>query len=178
CCATWERVRRLRYRRAFGVDCAVWRSIDGGTTWSKIVNGLPPAGDNLGRISIAVAPTRPSRIYASVTSGAISGYVGLGVFRSDNGGDKWTRVDLGRVHLNGFVGFSWYFCLPVVSPVDANDVWTGGLRLLHSLDGGVTLNDATSTSHVDQHAVWIDPLEPVNHVFIGNDGGFWWLAGA
>ena len=176
-CSTWERVRRLRYRRAFGVDCAVWRSIDGGTTWTKIVNGLPPAGENLGRIAIAVAPTLPSRIYASVTSGAISGYVGLGLFRSDNGGDTWTEVDQGTAHRTAFGGFAWYFGLLEVSPVDANDVWTGGVRLLHSVDGGVTLTDATSTAHVDQHAVWVDPADP-NHVFIGNDGGFWWRLGS
>jgi photosystem II stability/assembly factor-like uncharacterized protein len=175
-CSTWERVRRLRYRRAFGVDCAVWRSIDGGTTWAKIVNGLPPAGENLGRIAIAVAPTLPSRVYASVTSGAISGYVGLGLFRSDNGGNSWAQVDLGITHRNAFGGFSWYFGLLEVSPVDANDVWTGGTRLLHSIDGGVTLTDVTSTAHVDQHAVWVDPADP-NHVFVGNDGGFWWRLG-
>src|SRR5262245_60999694 len=175
-CSTWERVRRLRYRRAFGVDCAVWRSIDHGATWSKIVNGLPPAGENLGRIAIAVAPTRPSRIYASVTSGAISGYVGLGLFRSDDGGDNWERVDLGSVYRNAFGGFSWYFGLLEVSPIDADDVWTGGVQLLHSVDGGVTFSDVTNNAHVDHHALWVDPSNS-DHVFLGNDGGFFDLQG-
>src|SRR5262249_25384756 len=91
-CSTWERVRRLKYRRAFGVDCAVWRSVDGGTTWAKIMNGLPPAGENLGRIAIAVAPSQPSRLYASVIAGALGSYGGWGLFRSDDGGASWTRT--------------------------------------------------------------------------------------
>lgn len=176
-CTTWERVRRLKYRRAFGVDCAVWRSADGGGTWTKVSNGLPVPGENMGRIAIAVAPSRPSRIYASCTSGVISGYIGLGLFRSDDGGQSWQQVDLGNVQRNAFGGFSWYFGRVVVSPLDADDVWVCGVRLLHSLDGGVTLDDVTSTAHVDQHAVWVDPSNP-SRVYLGNDGGFWWQSGS
>jgi len=175
-CSTWERVRRLRYRRAFGAECAVWRSADGGGTWTKIVNGLPPAGDNLGRIAIAVAPSRPSRIYASVTSGAIGGYTGLGLYRSEDGGQTWERADGGAAHHNAFGGFSWYFGMLEVSPLDPDEVWTGGVRLLHSTDGGLTLDDVTGSLHVDHHALWMDPVDPT-HVFLGNDGGFYALSG-
>ena len=175
-CATWERIRRLKYRRAYGVHCAVWRSADGGGTWTKIINGLPVPGDNFGRVAIAVAPTQPSRVYASVVSGAASGYVGLGLFRSDDGGELWEKVDLGSVHRNAFGGFGWYFGRVVVSPLDANDVWVCGVQLLHSVDGGVTLDNVTSTAHVDQHAVWVDPSDPAR-VYIGNDGGFFSASG-
>ncbi|HEY6193678.1 MAG TPA: FlgD immunoglobulin-like domain containing protein [Candidatus Eisenbacteria bacterium] len=176
-CTTWERVRRLMYRRAFGADCAVWRSADGGGTWTKVVNGLPPADDDLGRIAIAVAPTQPSRVYASVTSGAISGYIGRGLFRTDDGGETWAQVDDGVTQRGAFGGFSWYFGRVVVSPFDANDVWVCGVQLLHTIDGGPTLTFATSNAHVDQHAVWLDPAS-ASRVYLGNDGGFFWLAGS
>jgi photosystem II stability/assembly factor-like uncharacterized protein len=175
--ATWERVRRITYRRAFGPGCAIWRSIDGGVTWTKIVNGLPAAGDNLGRISIAIAPSQPSRLYASVISGAISGYVGLGLYRTDDAGETWEKVDNGVVHRNAFGGFGWYFGHVTVAPNDPDDVWVCGVRLLHSTTGGVIVEDVTGTAHVDQHAVWIDPADPAK-IFVGNDGGFWWPAGS
>jgi len=175
-CTTWERVRRLRYRRAFGADCAIWRSIDGGATWTKKVNGLPPAGDNLGRIGLALAPSRPSRLYASTTSGSVGGYRGMGVYRSDDGGDSWSRVDDGALQPNGYGGFSWYFGRVVVATNDPDDVYILGVILMHSQDGGATFVDATSSAHVDQHDLWIDPANPAR-IYLGNDGGFFSLGG-
>ena len=171
-CTTWTRVRRLTYRRAFGADCGIWRSIDAGATWTRLLNGLPPPGENTGRIAIAVAPSQPSTIYASTTTGSIGGYLGSGLYRSDDAGDSWTRVDLGSDHRNAFGGFAWYFGRVVVSPIDPDDVWVLGVSLLHSIDGGVTLNNETGVAHVDQHGLWIDPTTPTR-VYLGNDGGFW-----
>ncbi len=174
-CATWERVRRLKYRRAYGPGCAVWRSADGGGTWTKIVNGLPPAGEDLGRIAIAISPSWPSRLYASVVSGVNSGYIGLGLYRSDDAGTSWQRVDGNTLQTNAFGGFGWYFGNVVVAPNNPDDVWVCGVSLLHSVDGGVTPENVTGTAHVDHHALWLDPANPTR-VYLGNDGGFYWAA--
>src|SRR5262249_48725276 len=113
----------------------------------------------------------PSRLYASVISGSSGGYVGLGLFRSDDGGQSWLRVDVGAVHQNAFGGFGWYFGMLEVSPVNADEGGVGGGELLHSGNGGATLSDESGTAHVDQHALWMDPGNAAR-IFLGNDGGF------
>src|SRR5205814_6009717 len=112
----------------------------------------------------------------AVISGVNSGYIGLGLYRSDDGGDTWQKADCCTAQRDMFGGFGWYFGLIAVSPVNADDVWVGGVQLLHSTDGGFTLVNATSTAHVDQHALWIDPTD-ATRVYLGNDGGFFSLAG-
>src|SRR5262249_46074358 len=153
------------------------RSIDGGATWTKAMNGLPLPDENFGRIGLALAPTRPSLLYASLTSGANGGYRGRGVWVSEDRAAAWTEGDDGVTQQGAFGGFSWYFGRVVVSPVDENDVWICGVQLLHSQDGCVTLVNATSTSHVDQHAVWVDPVNTAR-VYLGNDGGFFYSSGS
>lgn len=168
-CATWERVRHYTYRRASGPGCGVWRSVDGGTSWTRLAGGFP-SGTNVGRIALAIAPSQPSRIYAQVIS---SSYTGLGLYRSDNGGVTWTKRDADPTFTNSFGGFGWYFGEMGVSPANPNRIYTLGVDVLRSDDGGVTYTPITSGAHVDQHALWIDPTS-ANRVILGNDGGFFW----
>jgi hypothetical protein len=171
-CATWERVRRLTYRRAFGPGCGIWRSIDSGTTWTRLQNGLPLPSDNVGRIALAISPARPSMIYAQIISGSIGGYNGLGLYRSTDGGANWVRRDADVEYNNSFGGFGWYFGEMGVDPVNPEVIFTLGVALLRSADGGVTYTDYTlGPLHVDQHAIWIDPSNP-QRIYQGNDGGF------
>lgn len=174
-CTTWTRVRRLTYRRAYGPDCGVWRSVDGGDTWTRLTNGLP-TGTDVGRIAIAIAPSRPSRVYASFTGGLTTGYLGTGLYRSDDGGVSWSRVDITTTHRNMFGGFAWCFGRVVVSPTNPDDVWVLGVRLARSLDGGEILEDVTGSVHVDMHDLWLDPLAPDERL-LGNDGGLYYSVG-
>ena len=171
-CATWERVRRYTYRRAYGPECGIWRSLDGGDTWTKLAGGLPPSDDNLGRISLAIVPARPDTIFAQITSGAALGYVGLGLYRTLDGGDTWVRRDTGAQFVNAFGGFSWYFGEMAVDPFQPDRVFCLGQDLVLSTNGGVTFSSVLGAAHVDEHAMWIDPLNS-DRIYLGNDGGFY-----
>lgn len=171
-CATWERVRHYTYRRAFGPGCGIWRSIDSGTTWTRLTNGLPVPSDAVGRIGLAIAPSQPRTLYAQIITGASAGYVGLGLYRTTDGGDTWTRRDPpGGSFVNAFGGFGWYFGEVAVSPVNPDQVFVCGVQLLRSNDGGVSYTSIRGTAHVDEHALWIHPANP-NLIYLGSDGGF------
>ena len=171
--ATWTLIRRNTYRRASGPGTGIWRSIDRGTTWTRLVNGLPTPTDSVGRIALAVAPSRPSTVYAQIGTGVNQGYVGFGFYRSQDGGDSWVRRDLGSTFTNAFGGFCWYFGAMGVDPQNADLVYAMGVTLLRSPDGGASWGSANGSLHPDQHAIWIDPANS-NHIYEGNDGGFWW----
>jgi photosystem II stability/assembly factor-like uncharacterized protein len=170
-CATWERVRRLSYRRAYGPSCGIWRSTDHGSTWTRLQNGLPTPSDSVGRIALAIAPSRPSTVYAQIGSGSALGYRGLGLWRSTDGGTSWARRDASGF-TGAFGGFVWYFGDMAVHPADPERVFCLGVPLVRSTDGGVTFANVTGSAHVDQHAMWIDPTNPLR-VLLGNDGGFY-----
>jgi photosystem II stability/assembly factor-like uncharacterized protein len=171
-CATWERVRHYTYRRAFGPGCGIWRSVNSGTTWTKMTTGLPASNDDMGRIGLAIAPSQPGTIYAQIVSGASLGYVGLGLYRSTDGGTTWSKRDASGSSFPGsFGGFAWYFGEVAVSPLNPEVVYTCGQYLLRSTDGGQNFSNVTGNAHVDEHALWIDPSNP-SHVYLGSDGGF------
>ncbi|MEO5988327.1 MAG: hypothetical protein ABIU54_04930, partial [Candidatus Eisenbacteria bacterium] len=174
--ATWERVRRYTYRRAAGPGCGVWRSIDAGASWTRLAGGLPAPSDDVGRIALAIAPSRPSMVYAQIITGVTGGYVGQGLYRTTDGGSSWVRRDGGISFRDSFGGFGWYFGEIAVSPVDPEQIWTCGVSLLKSNDGGVSFVDVTGVAHVDQHAMWVDPSDPSRR-YLGNDGGFFWDTG-
>ncbi|MBI1798037.1 MAG: T9SS type A sorting domain-containing protein [Candidatus Eisenbacteria bacterium] len=170
-CATWERVRHPTYRRAYGPECGIWISADHGATWTRLANGLPAPSDDVGRIALAIAPSRPSTVYAQIVSGAALGYVGLGCYRTLDGGATWTRRDVSGF-TGIFGGFCWYFGDFHVDPNNADQVYAMGVDLVRSTDGGANFTSVLGNSHVDHHALWIDPSNS-NHIYLGNDGGFW-----
>lgn len=171
-CATWERVRRFTYRRAYGPGSGIWRSADYGLTWTRLQNGLPTPSDSVGRIGLAIAKSKPTTVYAQIVSGTNLGYVGLGLYRSDNVGENWVRRDAGTSTFRGaFGGFGWYFGDVAIHPTNPNLAYCLGQVLLRSTNGGTSFSDITGGAHVDFHAFWIDPSNP-QRVYAGSDGGF------
>jgi hypothetical protein len=171
-CASWERIRRPTYRRTYGPGCGIWRSVDHGTTWTRLQNGLPAASDHVGRIGLGLARTRPSTIYAQIVGGIAESHNGLGFYRSVDGGVTWARRDTPSGFTGSFGGFGWYFGDMTVDPNNPDEVYCCAQSFIRSTDGGVNFTALTGNAHVDFHAIWVDPLAPA-HLYAGTDGGFW-----
>jgi photosystem II stability/assembly factor-like uncharacterized protein len=151
--------------RIFGdPENGVYKTTDGGSTWIKLAGGFPTA--NVGRISIAIAPSLPSRLYAMVTrpSDATGGGAStLGGYRSDDGGTTWTTTALGSIQAT----YGWYLSCIGVSPTNPDAVLFGGLNKVRSTNGGASFSTVTPP-HVDIHAIAFDAA---GRLISGNDGG-------
>ncbi len=152
-----------------GNGSGIFKSTDGGETWSKLTNGLPTGP--LGRIGLDVYRGSAAIVYASVEApgggrGAApgAGTLGTGVYRSDDGGASWRRTAAVNPR-------PMYFSKVHIDPSSPERLYMGGVGLHMSLDGGQTFaTDAAMAIHDDKHAIWINPANP-DHILIGNDGG-------
>jgi photosystem II stability/assembly factor-like uncharacterized protein len=168
--AMWDRLRGPGQRTVAGPNSGIWRSTDGGDTWSEMTNGVP-TGTDVARIGLAVASSAPTILYASYsTYSTSSGTTLSGVYRSTNFGTSWTPT-AGSGLGNPYSSFGWYFGRIEVDPTDPNEVWVLGVDLVRSTTAGSTWSTVTGSQHVDMHALWTDPQAP-NLLFSGNDGGF------
>lgn len=178
--ATYERRRSTFRFVSGGPGSGIHRTRDGGRTWSRLTdparaNGLPPGP--LGRIGLAIAASQPRVVMAVVEShdgGARPVHEDRspsgGVFRSEDGGDTWTRV-------NDLAPRPMYYSKIEIDPGDDNRVWVLGAYLHRSSDGGRTFDmDVTDRAsrrvHGDHHALWIDPGDP-RHLWLASDGGLY-----
>ncbi len=144
-----------------GPGTGLFKSTDGGDTWTELTDhpGLP---DGLkGRIGITVSPVRTSRVWA-----IIDAELGKkGVFRSDDGGATWTRTNEDA----DLTQRPWYYHHIFADPQDANTVYVLNVNFWKSTDGGATFQEM-DVPHGDNHDLWIDPDNPLR-MAEGNDGG-------
>ena len=159
--AMWQFRRQPDFFTSGGPGSGLYRSTDGGETWTKLKNGLPSG--QLGRIAVAVAPSRPSTVYAVVEAKKTA------LYRSDDLGESWRELnDSFNIQARPF-----YFAHLVVDPKDHNRVYKPGLSLTFSDDGGKTFSGSLTGGggvHGDHHALWIHPQDTAMMV-VGTDGG-------
>ena len=141
-----------------GPGSGIWRTTDGGATWTRLTKGLPEKGD-VGRIGLAVYRRDPSIVFATVEH-ATEG----GVYRSADRGDSWTKMSSTNPRPS-------YYSKIHVDPNNDLRVWVLGAQMYFSEDGGKTFKtDHIRKIHGDHHALWIDPANS-DHLLIGSDGG-------
>ena len=157
--ALWDTVRLPHTMTSGGPGSGIFKTTDGGDTWAEITRnpGLPKGV--IGKIGIAIAPSRPDRVYALVeaTDGA--------VYRSDDAGASWTKLCEDR----NMRQRAWYYTHIFVDPLDADTTWVLNVDAWRSIDGGKTYQQF-EIPHGDNHDLWIDPHDPKRMVE-GNDGG-------
>jgi photosystem II stability/assembly factor-like uncharacterized protein len=192
-CTSWERIR-LKWNdpRTYETtkNCGIWKSTDGGKNWKKINSGLP-AMNKMGRIGIDIALSNPKVLYAYVDNyevayaakpGEMDSYgrqrkdviKGATVYRSNNSGETWTQVSGLTPDQKTFMErhsatYGWVFGQIRVDPKNENTVYTMGLMLNQSTDGGKTFQSLRGP-HVDHHGLWIDPANS-NYLLNVQDGG-------
>lgn len=157
----------------------IYRSTDGGQTWSRLTTGLPATWS--GKAGLALAPGAPDTVYASI--GDVDS--GRGLYKSIDRGDTWVQVN--ATDYQEYQG--WYSHYVVVSPFDPQTLFTGGIEIWRSTDGGATLGvrsrwlsiffgtsppqgpiGGLDYAHADHHfAIW-HPTDP-NTIYFASDGG-------
>jgi photosystem II stability/assembly factor-like uncharacterized protein len=174
------------YAPTNGPGGGIFKSTDGGSTWTRLTNGLPKTG--IGRTGIAIAPTNPNRIYAVVdwgvpkpiqpfeppleapapapaTPSSPSGEGGL--FRSDDAGATWTRLS----NDPALCGRGWYFEKLTVDPQNPDIVYVPNQAINRTRDGGKTWDVLRgSPGGDDYHQPWISPDDP-NTMIVASDQG-------
>lgn len=158
--STWQIKRTPFSLESGGPGSQLWKSTDGGDTWKDISrsNGLPQTS-MLGIIGVSVSPVDSSRVWAIIE--ASDG----GLFRSDNGGESWSKVSEDR----NIRQRAWYYSRVYADTKNVDRVYVLNVQFWRSDDGGKNFS-SIDTPHGDHHDLWIDPNEP-ERMIIADDGG-------
>jgi photosystem II stability/assembly factor-like uncharacterized protein len=169
--AFWERLRLPHKFLSGGPNGGIFKSTDGGESWTKLIDGLP-SGDT-GKIGLAVYRSNPDILMAIIEHGFQPArgdaafddmtQLGTGIYRSEDGGATWT-------YLNRYNNRPFYYSHIWMDPQDDQRVYVLAGSAQVSEDGGVTFDRSLQGISGDFHALWVDPHDP-DMFYVGNDKG-------
>jgi photosystem II stability/assembly factor-like uncharacterized protein len=145
-----------------GANSGLYKSIDGGNNWHKLTKGLPTTQEGLGRIGFGVAPSDPTRLYATVDANEKGG-----IYRSDDAGESWMLMDADP----RLWGRGSDFAEVKVDPTNKDIVYSANVVTWKSTDGGKSWKAFRGAPGGDDyHRIWINPINPAI-ILIASDQG-------
>lgn len=161
--AMWQRHRTVAAYVGGGPESGIYKSEDGGETWSELKTGIPDG--NKGKIGLAISPMQPDVVYAAIELDRREG----GIWRPSNRGSSWTKMS---DEVSGGTGPHYYQEL-YASPHYFDRIYLMSNTSQISYDGGKTFEDLNnSLKHVDDHALAFHPTDP-EYIMFGSDGGLY-----
>ncbi|WP_299623599.1 glycosyl hydrolase [uncultured Tenacibaculum sp.] len=154
----WQHQRFPWIIKSGGEHSGLYKSVDGGDTWTKMKVGLPK---DFGKSGISVSRANPEKVFAVIEAEGKKG----GVYRSDDAGKKWKQVNGNRVN----IARSWYYMEIFADPQNENIVYVLNAPVMKSIDGGKSFSNIP-VPHGDNHHLWINPHDNTNMIN-SNDGG-------
>lgn len=169
-CAGWDRIRTNQESTVYGSGAKIWKTTNGGTTWTQLSGGLPTF--NTCRIGLAISKTTPNKVFAVIVD---TTYNLEGVYRTNNAGTNWTKLGTNGMDLSFMSGFGWYFAQIRVNPKNDNHISMLGVEMTTSFDGGLNWTKTvpdwwTYQVHADEHdMVYLDSSK----ILLATDGGLY-----
>ena len=158
--ALWQAYRKEYQMSSGGAGSGLFKSTDGGESWTEITRNAGLPSGVIGRIGVSVSGADSKRVYALVENEK------GGLFKSDDAGATWALVNDNRsIRQRAF-----YYTHVFADHKDANVVYLENTSLFRSKDGGKTTAVINNGTHGDFHDLWIDPAD-ATHLVVGNDGG-------
>jgi photosystem II stability/assembly factor-like uncharacterized protein len=152
-----------------GTNGGLFKSSDGGNTWRKLTKGLP---DDLVQINVAIAPSHPSRLYATISTTQPDSYAsdkGLGFYRSDDSGENWSRITSDPRPAMKIGGGD--LPIPKVDPKNPDVVYSASIVAVRSADGGKTWTSWRGAPGGDDYQnLWINPDDPNTILLVADQG--------
>lgn len=161
--AMWQHHRTVAAYIGGGPESGLWKSEDGGETWSELKTGLPKG--NMGKIGLAISPMQPDVLYAAIELDLRKG----GVWKSVDRGASWEKKsDM----VSGGTGPHYYQEL-YASPHRFDQIYLVSNTSQISNDGGATWSGLNNEyKHVDDHAIAFRP-DDSEYILFGSDGGLY-----